>query len=138
MNPVLGWGLAVIAVAAGYVGYGWPGVALAVTVIVFWLLLQFSRALRVMRAAAGRPVGSIDNAVMLHARLRTGMQLLEILPLTRSLGVKVTDAPETFRWTDGAGDAVQVELVAGRATTVTLLRQAPEAPGAPGESSTAS
>ena len=124
MNPVLGWGLAVIAVAAGYVGYGWPGVALAVTVIVFWLLLQFSRALRVMRAAAGRPVGSIDNAVMLHARLRTGMQLLEILPLTRSLGQKVADEPETFVWTDAGGDRVRVELRNGSCTHFALERAA--------------
>jgi len=130
MNPVLGWGLAVIAVAAGYVGYGWPGVALAVTVIVFRLLLQFSRALRVMRAAAGRPVGSIDNAVMLHARLRTGMQLLEILPLTRSLGQKVADEPETFVWTDAGGDHVRVELRGGRCSAFALER-APAAGDAP-------
>jgi hypothetical protein len=48
-SALVGWALAVAAVAAGYVGYGWPGVVLAVTVVVFWLLLQFSRALRVMR-----------------------------------------------------------------------------------------
>ena len=36
----LGWGLAVAAVAAGYVGYGWQGVVLAVTVASFWLMLQ--------------------------------------------------------------------------------------------------
>ena len=40
----LGWGLAVAAVAAGYVGYGWKGVVLAVTVAFFWLLLQFSQS----------------------------------------------------------------------------------------------
>ncbi len=129
MNPWIGWALAVVAVAVAYASWGWPGVVLALTLVVFWLLLQFSRSLRVMRMAAGRPVGQIDNAVMLHVKLRPGMRLLEILPLTRSLGVKVADEPETFRWTDGAGDAVQVELVAGRATTVTLQRQAPDAPG---------
>jgi hypothetical protein len=45
-------------------------VVLAVTVVVFWLLLQFSRALRVMRRPPARPVGTVPNAVMLHARLR--------------------------------------------------------------------
>lgn len=129
MNPWIGWALAVIGVAVAYASWGWPGVVLGLTLVVFWLLLQFSRSLRVMRMAAGRPVGEIDNAVMLHVKVRPGMRLLEILPLTRSLGVKVADEPETFRWTDGAGDAVVVELVGGRTTKVTLQRQAPEGPG---------
>lgn len=129
MNPVVGWGLAVIAVAVGYAGYGWPGVVLAVTVIVFWLLLQFSRALRVMRQAAARPIGAIDNAVMLHARLRPGLRLLDILPLTRSLGQKVADDPETFVWTDAGGDRVRVQLRGGRTTAVMLERAATD-PGA--------
>jgi hypothetical protein len=124
VNPVFGWGLAVAAVAAGYVGWGWRGVVMAVSVIVFWLLLQFSRVMRVMRQAAGRPVGTIDNAVMLHARLRPGMTLLQILPLTRSLGRKVADEPETFVWTDGGGDAVRVELRRGRCSAVSLQRAA--------------
>ena len=128
MNPVVGWALAVIAVAVGYASYGWPGVVLAVTVVVFWLLLQFSRALRVMRQAAGRPIGAIDNAVMLHAKLRPGLRLLDILPLTRSLGRKVADDPETFVWTDPGGDRVRVELRQGRATAFALERAAADAP----------
>ena len=48
MNPIIGWGLAAIAVAIAWQKYGWQGVAFAVTLIVFWLLLQFSRAMRVM------------------------------------------------------------------------------------------
>jgi uncharacterized protein (DUF58 family) len=131
MNPLVGWTLAVIAVAAGYAGYGWPGVVLAVTVIVFWLLLQFSRALRVMRQAAGRPIGAIDNAVMLHAKLRPGLRLLDILPLTRSLGQKVADDPETFVWTDPGGDRVRVELRQGRATAFRLERVAAAAAAGP-------
>jgi hypothetical protein len=124
VNPVLGWGLAAAAVAVGWFGYGWPGVLLAVSAVVFWLLLQFSRALRVMRLAAGRPIGAIDNAVMLHARLQPGMRLLQILPLTRSLGVKVADDPETFVWTDAGGDRVRVELRGGRCSAVALERGA--------------
>lgn len=130
MNPILGWGLAVVAVVAGWYSYGWPGVLLAVSVTVFWLLLQFSRVLRVMRMAAGRPVGSIDSAVMLHAKLRTGLKLLQILPLTRSLGQKVADDPETFVWTDGGGDRVRVELRDGRCTAFALERAGAPA-GAP-------
>lgn len=124
MNPIVGWGLALVAVTAGYVVYGWPGVLLAVTVTVFWLLLQFSRLMRVMQRAGRRPVGEIGNAVMLHARLKPGMKLLEILPLTGSLGRKVADDPETFVWTDAGGDRVRVELRGGRCSHFTLERAA--------------
>jgi hypothetical protein len=123
-NAVAGWALAVAAIAVGYATYGWPGVALGITAVVFWLLLQFNRALRAMRRASGRPVGSVDNAVMLHARLHAGMTLLQILPVTKSLGQKVADDPETFVWTDGGGDSVRVELRGGRCSAVTLQRAA--------------
>lgn len=131
MNPVIGWALAAIGVAAGWQAYGWQGVVLAVTVIVFWLLLQFSRALRVMKDAAGSPVGSVPSAVMLNARLKEGVRLLDILKLTRSLGERVgpppaqPSEPESFRWRDAAGDTVTVELRRGQLTRWTLQRQAP-------------
>lgn len=127
MNPVLGWTLAVAGTAIGYVAYGWRGVALAASAVVFWLLLQFTRALRVLRVAGQAPVGRVDSAVMLHARLNRGMRLIEILPLTRSLGQKLADDPETFRWSDDSGAAVTVELVGGRCTRWTLER-APQEP----------
>ena len=130
MNPVVGWALAAAALAAGWFGYGWPGVVLAATVIVFWLLLQFNRVLRAMQQAAGRPVGSVPSAVMLHARLREGMPLLEVLKLTRSLGVRVGDEPEAFRWQDAGGDAVRVELKRGRVGRWTLERAAGPTPPA--------
>ena len=127
MSAALGWALAALAVAAGYVGYGWQGVVLAFTVIVFWLLLQFSRSLRALRDASGRPVGQVDSAVMLHARVHAGMRLVEVLKLTRSLGRRVADEPaEAFAWRDGAGDEVRVELRDGRVSAVTLVRAAAE------------
>jgi hypothetical protein len=96
--------------------------------VVFWMLLQFSRTLRVMRQAAGRPVGSIDNAVMLHAKLAPGMRLLDILPLTRSLGRQLPPGAqpgqENFAWADGAGDEVRVELHGGRLVRCELVRAA--------------
>ncbi len=125
----LGWALAVAAVAAGYVAYGWRGVVLALSGVVFWLLLQFSRSLRVLRQAAGQPVGAVANAVMLQARLHPGMRLPDILKITRSLGRKVADEPEIFAWTDAGGDAVRVELRDGRVTAWQLHRAAePAAP----------
>jgi uncharacterized protein (DUF58 family) len=114
MSTALGWALAVVAVAIGYVQWGWAGVVLAITLIAFWLLLQFSRALRALRAAGQAPVGQIDNAVMLHAKLHAGQRLPEILKVTRSLGIKVSDQPEVFEWRDAAGDAVRIELVRGK------------------------
>ena len=128
MNAKLGWGLAALAVALGYWFFGWRGVALAGSGMVFWLLLQFSRSMRVMRTAAGAPIGSVPSAVMLHARLQVGMPLMKILLLTRSLGEKLADAPETYRWTDAAGVQVTVELAAGRCTGWRLQR--PEDGGA--------
>jgi hypothetical protein len=131
MNATWGWALALAAVVLGWLQWRWQGVVLAITVIVFWLLLQFSRALRVMRQAGGAPVGHIDSAVMLHSRLRRGMRLMEIIPLTRSLGQRVDEpggapAPETerFVWTDGSGASVQVELSGGRLRAWTLQRPA--------------
>lgn len=130
MSAALGWALALAAVVVGYLSYGWPGLVLAFTVIVFWLLLQFSRALRAMRDASGRPVGQVDNAVMLHARLRVGQRLIDVLKLTRSLGmpqptgpdVQLNAATEHFVWADAAGDRVEVRLHHGRVTGWQLLR----------------
>ncbi len=126
MNATVGWTLAALAVAAGYVGYGWQGVVLAVTVIVFWLLLQFSRSLRVLRDASGRPVGSVDNAVMLQARLQTGMRLVDVLKLTKSLGSKdespAAEGDETWVWADVAGDSVRLTFREGRLVRWALLR----------------
>lgn len=127
MNAAIGWGLAVVAVAIGYLQWGWQGVLFAVTLVVFWLLLQLSRAMRVMRQAGQAPVGHVDSAVMLHARLKTGMRLMEILPLTRSLGRKVADDPETFVWTDASGAGVRVELRHGRCTGWALERPGDQA-----------
>jgi uncharacterized protein (DUF58 family) len=128
MNAALGWLLAVGAIAAGYVSYGWPGVVLAVTVLAFWLLLQFSMALRVMRNAAGRPVGSVPNAVMFNARLQAGMRLPKVIGLTGSLGLRDTQAPgtpapeEAFVWQDAGGDSVRVEFTHGQVSRWQLQR----------------
>jgi hypothetical protein len=118
----LGWALAALAVVVGYLGYGWAGLALALTVCAFWLLLQFSRALRVLRIAAGNPVGQVANAVMFHSKLNKGMRLPDVLKLTRSLGKKLADEPETYAWTDAAGDTVQLQLQGGRLTQWQLQR----------------
>jgi len=133
-NPLVGWALAALAIAIGHVQWGWPGVVLAVTMIVFWLLLQFSRALRVLRNAGQGAVGEVPNAVMLHAKLQRGQRLPQILVLTKSLGKKIDDDPETFEWHDAGGDAVRIELRDGRLERWSLQRAAAmgdDAPAAP-------
>ena len=124
MNPALGIALALAAFAAGYVGYGWRGLLLAASLTAFWLLLQASRLIRAMRAAAEAPIGQVGSAVMLNAKLRAGMKLSELIPLTRSLGRKLSAEPEIFEWADAGGIRVEVVLDSGQVTRWTLLRPA--------------
>jgi phosphatidylglycerophosphate synthase len=134
MNSILGWALAVAAVAVAYVQWGWQGVIFGLTLVAFWLMLQFSRSLRVLRRAGQAPVGHVASAVMLHSKLRTGMRLMEILPLTGSLGLTLSEAagntPETYAWTDSGGDRVEVELRGGRLAAWQLQRATPSDEGA--------
>ena len=122
MNPYFGWALAAAMVAVGWHSYGWQGVLFAVTVVVFWLLLQFNRALRAMKKAADAPVGRVDSAVMLNAKLEAGMPMLKVIGLTRSLGRKVAVEPETWAWADDGGSEVTVELSGGKVKQWRLIR----------------
>ena len=126
----IGWALAAAALAAGYLGYGWPGLALALSVIVFWLLLQFSRSVRALRAAAHRPVGTVASAVMLNAKLHAGMRLPDVIRLSGSLGRRVSETPEVWAWADAGGVEVTVEFDGGRGARWALHR--------PGEDASAS
>jgi len=122
MNPVVGWALAAAAFAAAWYSYRWPGLVLAVTVVVFWLLLQFNRALRMMKNAAHAPVGHIDSAVMFNAKLKPGMTMLQLVGLTKSLGRKLSDVPESWAWSDASGAAVTLTLEGGKLAQWTLTR----------------
>jgi hypothetical protein len=126
MKPTFAGALAIAALAAGYWSYGWRGLVLALTVIAFWLLLQFSRSLRVLRRAAQSPLGHVDSAVMFNAKLHVGLRLPEVIALACSLGRKVGanagDAPEVFAWRDGGDDEVEVTFVNGRCTQWHLRR----------------
>jgi glucose-6-phosphate-specific signal transduction histidine kinase len=130
MNAKLGWALAVLAVALAYVQYGWQGAVVAVSAVVFWLLMQFTRSLRAMRTAGSAPVGSVASAVMLNAKLKTGQRLMDVIMLTRSLGEKLSDQPETYRWTDSAAVSVTVEFTHGQCVRWTLARPVTETPDA--------
>ena len=126
MNVWIGWALAAAALAAGYLGYGWRGLLLALSVIVFWMLLQFSRSLRVLRAAAQRPVGHVASAVMLNAKLHAGMRLPDVIRLTGSLGRRISEMPEVWAWADTGGAEVTVAFDGGRCMRWTLQRPGEE------------
>ena len=117
LGPGAGWALAAAAVAAGAALYSWRGAVLGLTVAVFALLVQFSRALRLMRHAARAPVGAVASAAALSRALRPGMRLVQVIRLTGSLGEALSDQPEVWRWRDPAGTAVSVTFAGGRAAT---------------------
>ncbi len=131
MSAWIGWALAVVAVVAGWLLYGWPGVLLAVTVTVFWLLLQFTRALRAMRQAGQSPVGHVGSAVMFNARLKPGLSLLQVIQLTHSLGERLSpegEEPERWRWRDDGHSSVTLSLRRGKLVAWTLERPPGDAP----------
>jgi hypothetical protein len=123
---VVGWALAAAALLVGWLSYGWRGLVLAISVIAFWLLLQWSRTLRVLRNAARSPLGHVDSAVMFNAKLSVGLRLPDVIGMTRSLGRKVSEQTaqggEVFAWRDGGGDEVELTFVDGRCTRWQLRR----------------
>ena len=128
MNPIFGWLLAVAALFVGWQAYAWHGAVLAVTLIVFWLVLQFNRALRVMKNAAHAPVGHVDSAVMFNAKLQRGMTLVQVVAQTKSLGRRVATEPETWAWGDHGGATVTLVLVTGKLAHWTLDRPVLDTP----------
>ncbi len=126
-------GVAVVVLA--YRFYGWAGVAAAATAIVMWVLLHFTRMMQVLKRAANRPIGYVDSAVMLNAKLKPGMTLMHVIAMTRALGALQSpkDAqPEIFRWTDGSDSHVTCTFVGGKLTQHALVRPAvADVPAAP-------
>jgi len=130
--PVAG----VLLVAAGWRAYGWAGVALVATGVVTWLLLHFTRTMKVLQRAADRPIGWCDSAVMLNAKLRPRVTLLHVVAMTRALGEQLSPKdqdPEIFRWTDGSASSVTCEFVGGKLVKWTLDRPPAEPEPAPPE-----
>ena len=114
MNPRIGWLLAALFAFAAWRAYDWAGLAFAASAIVFWLLLQFNRAVRVMKNAAASPVGHIASAVMFHAGLARGMTMLQIVTKTKSLGRKVEGSDDDWRWSDDGGASVVLHFEKAR------------------------
>lgn len=96
---------------------GWAGLALLVSGLVFWFLLNYTRLITVMKRAADRPIGYIGSAVMLNAKLRPKRPLLHVIALTHSLGERLSkegDEPEIYVWRDPGGSTVTCEFEGGR------------------------
>lgn len=112
-------------VAAAYRAYEWRGVALIVTGIFFWLMLHFTRLMQALKRAANRPVGYIDSAVMLNAKLKPGSSLLHVVALTKSLGALQSEKnaqSEVFRWTDNGDSYVDCTFAGGKLSCWQLTR----------------
>jgi hypothetical protein len=121
-------------VLAAWRAYGWAGVALAAGGILFWMLLNFTRLMHILKQAADRPVGHVGNAVMLNAKLRRGVSLMHVVAMTKALGKQLSPPdvqPETFRWTDTSGSHVTCEFNGGRLVKWELVRPDPPPEGGP-------
>jgi hypothetical protein len=104
---------------------GWQGLALVSGALVMWGMLHITRLLTIFKRAANRPVGYVDSAVMLNAKLRKGVPLIHVLALTRSLGAlqgEKTGQSEVFRWADAGGSHVTCTFTAGRLAAWDLWR----------------
>ena len=120
-------GTAIVALA--WQQYGWPGVGVAVTGIVMWMLLHFSRLMHILRQASARPVGYVASAVMLNAKLRPGVTLMHVMAMTRSLGELMSAAdtqPEVYRWTDNSASSVTCDFAGGKLVKWELQRPVAE------------
>ena len=125
--------LAVLLIAFAYRSYGWAGVAAAASAITLWMLLHFTRMMAVMRRAAERPIGYVASAVMLNAKLKTGMTLLHVVAMTRAFGKLMStkgEQPEIFRWTDNGDSHVTCEFQGGKLAKWEMFRPdvAPDQP----------
>ena len=126
--------LAIIGGAAlAYRSYGWPGIAVVVTFLVFGILLHFTRLMTILKRAANRPIGHVDSAVMLNAKLKPGATLMHVVAMTRSLGLlkSAKDVqPEVFEWKDAGESVVTCTFVGGKLLHHVLVR-----PGQPVDAS---
>jgi hypothetical protein len=128
--PIVG----VVLIIAAYRGYGWLGVGVVVTGIVTWMLLHFTRMMRVLQRASNRPVGFVDSAVMLNAKLKPGANLMHVMALTKAVGEQLSDKdadPEIYRWTDGSASSVTCTFAQGRLVKWELVRPQVPAEAAP-------
>ena len=122
---------ALAGLAYGYHAFAWMGFFLVLGGLVMWALLHFTRLVKVLERAANRPMGYVDSAVMLNAKLKTGVNLMHVIALTRSLGELLSpkdEQPEVFRWRDNSQSVVTCVFQDGRLQSWTLDRPSDSQP----------
>jgi len=140
LRPLLFPALALAIAYAAWQAYGWKGLILAALMISFWLLLHFTKLMRLLHAAAKRPMGHVRNARILHGQLKKGMPQVEVVRRTLSLGARHTEPgrdPEVLEWGDEKGDAVICTFFQGRLHSFELRPHQAEEAGAASETSEA-
>jgi hypothetical protein len=81
--------------------------------------------MQVLKRAAKRPVGYVESAVMLNAKLKPGMSLMHVVAMTRSLGLRHSDKdaqPEIYSWSDAGESRVECTFAVGKLTRHALFR----------------
>ena len=109
--------LALALAYAAWRSYGAQGLVLAVLMLSFWLLLHFTKLMRLLRTIAARPMGRVRDAAALQARLKPGMAMVDVIRLTLSLGQLRTPPdtePEQRGWADDTGQALVATFEHGR------------------------
>jgi hypothetical protein len=128
-NKILAPVAIIVLTAGAWRQFGWAGIALAVGGVIMWVLLHFTRMVTILKKAADRPIGHVASAVMLHAKLRRGVNLMHVIAMTRALGRLLSEKdsqPEIYTWTDTSQSVVTCTFVGGKLTEWTLVR--PEDP----------
>lgn len=93
-----------------------------------WLLLHFSRMMQILKRAASRPIGYVDSSIMLNAKLKPGMTLLDVVAMTQAIGERQSTKntqPEIYRWTDGSQSQVTCTFADGKLAHHELWRPSP-------------
>ena len=118
--------LAIVAGAAlAYRSFSWPGIAVVVTFLMFGILLHFTRLMTILKRAANRPIGHVDSAVMLNAKLKPDATLMHVVAMTRSLGLLKSPKdtqPEVFEWKDAGESVVTCTFAGGKLASHVLFR----------------
>lgn len=125
LQSILWWLFVVGAPLVAWKQYGLPGLATALGAVLFWLLLQFTRVMTVMKTAARRPKGYVRDAANLHRRMRLGVKLFDLVRATGGLGVLVSaegQQPEVYHWTDSGGVRLTCTFDNGRLVAYELGR----------------
>jgi hypothetical protein len=120
---------------AAWRSYSWPGLILALLMLSFWLLLHFTKLMRLLRTVANRPLGRVRDATVLAKHLKPGMPLVDVMRLTLSIGALQSapdTEPEVRTWSDDAGRTAICSFEQGRLVSFRVeATPQPEPPDTP-------